>query len=221
MTSQANAGPNPTSLTLKYRTYKVRDGRGGQPLSFLLCDTMGLEANKVGQENENKNAGVHIEDIDSILKGYIPDGYQFNPETPWSQDGDQTHIPPLQERIHCVVFVVNASKLPLMNSDKDKNKFIQIKNKANQLDVPLMVLLTMLDIVCPDVEKDLKNVYWSTYLKEKIEKASQLLGIQVSSVFPVKNYCREDKLDMCCDILLLTAMQKMLHLSDDFFANFE
>ncbi|XP_072563003.1 interferon-induced protein 44-like [Paramormyrops kingsleyae] len=133
ITSQANAGPNDTSLTLKYRTYKVEVGRGGRPLAFLLCDTMGLERQKEGPEYKNKNGGVHTEDIDSILKGYIPDKYQFNPKIPWSQNGDQSHIPPLKERIHCVVFVVDASTLPLKKSKEDTKKFIEIKNKANLL----------------------------------------------------------------------------------------
>ncbi|XP_072562875.1 interferon-induced protein 44-like isoform X2 [Paramormyrops kingsleyae] len=197
----------------KYHTYRVRVRQGGRALPFLLGDTMGLE--------KRANEGVSVEDIDSILKGYIKDGYQFNPTKPWSQDGDQCHIPPLQKRIHCVVFVVDASKLPLMKSAEDNSKFIQIRNKANLLDVPVMVLLTNVDKVCPHVQKDLKNVYWSNYLKEQIYKASDFLGIQVSNVFPVKNYCSEVELDMRCDILLLTAMQKMLRLSNDFFANFE
>lgn len=36
------------------------------------------------------------------------------------------------------------------------------------VDVPLMVLLTKVDKVCPYVEKDLKNVYMSNYLKEQV-----------------------------------------------------
>ncbi|XP_048851301.1 interferon-induced protein 44-like [Brienomyrus brachyistius] len=214
ITAQANAGDNPTTLTLKYHTYQVREGTGGRPLSFLLCDTMGLE--------QTTNGGVNTDDIESILKGYIPDGYQFDPKIPWSQNGDQTHVPPLKERIHCVVFVVDASTLPLKNSKDEKpKKFTKIKDKANLLDVPLMVLLTKVDKVCPHTGKDLKNVYWSDYLKVQIEKASRILGIQTSNVFPVRNYFRETELDMPRDILLLTAMQKMLHLSNDFFANFE
>uniref|UniRef100_A0A3B3R0J3 G domain-containing protein n=1 Tax=Paramormyrops kingsleyae TaxID=1676925 RepID=A0A3B3R0J3_9TELE len=211
ITNQAGAGEMETSMTLKYRTYQVRAGRGGPPLAFLLCDTMGLEGREDG--------GMKLEDFVSILKGYVPDKYQFNPAQPMKADDCQAcSTLALKDRIHCVVYVIDATTIGIQGM---KNKIGEIKKITNSADVPLMVLLTMLDIVCPDVEKDLKNVYWSTYLKEKIEKASQLLGIQVSSVFPVKNYCREDKLDMCCDILLLTAMQKMLHLSDDFFANFE
>uniref|UniRef100_A0A3B3T186 Uncharacterized protein n=1 Tax=Paramormyrops kingsleyae TaxID=1676925 RepID=A0A3B3T186_9TELE len=67
ITSQAKVGEMTTSLTLKYRTYQVKAGRGGPPLAFLLCDTMGLEAREDG--------GMNIEDIDSILKGYIKEGY--------------------------------------------------------------------------------------------------------------------------------------------------
>ncbi|XP_048851276.1 interferon-induced protein 44-like isoform X4 [Brienomyrus brachyistius] len=212
ITAQANAGDGPTCQTLKFRTYNVREGKGGRPLSFLLCDTMRLE--------KTANGGVNTDDIENILKGYIPDGYQFNPTMPWSENGDQTHTPSLKERIHCLVFVVDAPTLPVLNSEEKRKKIIQIKEKANQLEVPLMVLLTKVDKVCPHTGKDLKNVYWSNNLKEQIYKASDFLGIHVSSVFPVKNYCSETELDMRSDILLLAAMQKMLHLADDFFANF-
>uniref|UniRef100_A0A672T2T1 TLDc domain-containing protein n=1 Tax=Sinocyclocheilus grahami TaxID=75366 RepID=A0A672T2T1_SINGR len=43
MTSKAMSGSAGTSLTTQFRTYPVKDGRGGKPLPFVLCDTMGLE----------------------------------------------------------------------------------------------------------------------------------------------------------------------------------
>ncbi len=55
-------------LGWQFRTYPVNDGRGGKPLPFVLCDTMGLE--------EQSGAGLDIEDINSILQGHVPDRYK-------------------------------------------------------------------------------------------------------------------------------------------------
>uniref|UniRef100_A0A671P3Z2 TLDc domain-containing protein n=1 Tax=Sinocyclocheilus anshuiensis TaxID=1608454 RepID=A0A671P3Z2_9TELE len=68
MTSKAMSGSAGTSLTTQFRTYPVKDGRGGKPLPFVLCDTMGLE--------EQSGAGLDIEDISSILQGHVPDRYK-------------------------------------------------------------------------------------------------------------------------------------------------
>ncbi|XP_048851290.1 interferon-induced protein 44-like [Brienomyrus brachyistius] len=213
ITSQAEAGDMGTSLTLKYRTYKVKASRGGPPLAFLLCDTMGLEAAADG--------GVKTEDIVSILKGYVPDRYQFNPVQEMVTDDCQTCSEmPLQDRIHCVVYVIDATKLAIMPQGM-KNKVDEIRKKTKYHEVPLMVLLTKVDKACPLVEKDLKNVYRSCYIKELIDKVHQSLGIPVLNVLPVKNYSHELDLNDTCDILLLTAMQKMLNFADNCFDNWE
>ncbi|XP_072562253.1 interferon-induced protein 44-like [Paramormyrops kingsleyae] len=213
ITSQAEAGDMGTSLSLKYRTYKVKAGRGGQPLAFLLCDTMGLE--------QTANGGVKTEDIESILKGYIPNKYQFNPLQAMDTTGCQTGSRlPVQDRIHCVVYVIDATKLGIMPEGM-KNKIDEIRKKTKYHEVPLMVLLTKVDKACPLVEKDLRNVYRSCYIKDLIDKVHQSLGIPLLNVLPVKNYSHELELNDTCDILLLTAMQKMLNFADSSFDNWE
>ncbi|XP_072562840.1 interferon-induced protein 44-like [Paramormyrops kingsleyae] len=213
MTSQAKAGYKGTSLTLKYSTYKVKAGRGGRPLAFLLCDTMGLEA--------DKNGGVKIEDIESILKGYLPDKYQFNSVQPMKGDDCQAcSTLTLKDRIHCVVYVIDASSFAIL-PEGTKTKIDEIRERINFTDVPLMVLLTHVDEACPHVDKDLKNVYRSCYIKDLIERTSRCLGIPMLNVLPVKNYCHEIELNDTCDILLLSAMKQMLNFADNYFDDCE
>uniref|UniRef100_A0A3B3Q7A7 Uncharacterized protein n=1 Tax=Paramormyrops kingsleyae TaxID=1676925 RepID=A0A3B3Q7A7_9TELE len=186
ITSQAEAGDMGTSLTLK-----VKAGRGGQPLSFLLCDTMGLEATDDG--------GVKTEDIVSILKGYVPDKYQV---------------------------ILSMSDINAMNAMHLMAYSIQhfVLNVASEffllmfVEVPLMVLLTKVDKACPLVEKDLKNVYRSCYIKGLLSMERCNISLYV---LPVKNYSHEIELNDTCDILLLTAMQKMLNFADGYFDNWE
>ncbi|XP_048853280.1 interferon-induced protein 44-like isoform X3 [Brienomyrus brachyistius] len=213
ITSQAAVGEMKTSLTLKYHTYQVKAGRGGQPLGFLLCDTMGLE--------EREDGGMKIEDIESILKGYVPNKYQFNPVRPMKADNSQAWSTlALKDRIHCVVYVIDASTIGIVDQGM-KNKIDEIRKRTNSAEVPLLVLLTHVDKACPHVAKDLKKVYHSCYIKDMIYRASECLGILPSNVIPVKNYFDESELSDTCDILLLKAMKQMLDFADNYFDSWE
>ncbi|XP_065101839.1 interferon-induced protein 44-like [Paramisgurnus dabryanus] len=208
MTNKAMAGSTSTSLTTQFRTYPLKDGRDGKPLPFVLCDTMGLE--------EQTGAGLDIEDISSIIQGLIPDRYQFNPMVPFHRDEQKSSRPSsLQEKIHFVVFVIDATKISLM-SGKLEEKLAAIRKKVNSLSVPQIVLMTKIDEACPLVEEDLQKVYVSSYIKAKVQEVSSRLGVPVSCVLPVKNYSQELELNLNCDLLLLTAVQQMLNYAEDY-----
>ncbi|XP_048020868.1 interferon-induced protein 44-like [Megalobrama amblycephala] len=209
VTSKAMSGSAGTSLTVQFRTYPVNDGREGKPLPFVLCDTMGLE--------EQSGAGLDIEDINSILQGHVPDRYKFNPMAPFQPDEQKVSRPAsLQEKIHCVVYVIDATKISLM-SDKLEEKLAAIRRKVNSLGIAQIVLMTKVDEACPLVEEHLQSLYVSSYIKTKVQEVSSRLGVPVSCVLPVKNYSQELELELNCDVLLLTALQQMLRFADDYF----
>uniref|UniRef100_A0A672P0M1 Interferon-induced protein 44-like n=1 Tax=Sinocyclocheilus grahami TaxID=75366 RepID=A0A672P0M1_SINGR len=208
ITSKAMSGSAGTSLTTQFRTYPVKDGREGKPLPFVLCDTMGLE--------EQSGAGLDIEDISSILQGHVPDRYKFNPMAPFQPDEQKASRPAsLQEKIHCVVYVIDSTRISLM-SDKLQEKLASIRRKVNSLGIAQIVLMTKVDEACPLVEKDLQSLYVSSYIKSKVQEVSSRLGVPVSCVLPVKNYSQELELELNCDVLLLTALQQMLNFADDY-----
>ncbi|KAK2906926.1 hypothetical protein Q8A67_005911 [Cirrhinus molitorella] len=209
VTTKAMSGSAGTSLTVQFRTYPVKDGREGKPLPFVLCDTMGLE--------EQSGAGLDIEDISSILQGHIPDCYKFNPMAPFQPDEQKASRPAsLQEKIHCVVYVIDTTKISLM-SDKLQEKLASIRRKVNSLGIAQIVLMTKVDEACPLVEENLQSLYVSSYIKSKVQEVSSRLGVPVSCVLPVKNYSQELELELNCDVLLLTALQQMLRFADDYF----
>nr|XP_055073515.1 interferon-induced protein 44-like isoform X3 [Misgurnus anguillicaudatus] len=208
MTSKAMAGSLGTSLTKEFRTYALKDGRDGKPLPFVLCDTMGLE--------EQTGAGLDIEDISSIIHGLIPDQYKFNPVSPFDPFEQKSFTPAsLEQKIHCVVFVIDTSKISLMSS-KLEEKLVAIRKKVNSLRVPQIVLMTKVDEACPVVEKDLQKVFLSSYIKKKVQEVSSRLGVPEYCVLPVKNYSQEHELNLNCDLLLLTALQQMLNFAEDY-----
>uniref|UniRef100_A0A3B3BDX7 G domain-containing protein n=1 Tax=Oryzias melastigma TaxID=30732 RepID=A0A3B3BDX7_ORYME len=147
----------------------------------------------MGLEPE-QGAGLNPDDISNIISGNIPDRYQFNPSVPLKPEAyGFCKNPELKDKIHCVAYVIDASKISIMHQNM-KTKLNAICKKIN-FSIPQLVLLTKIDEACPLVKEDITKVYKSTYIKE--------LGVSLSCVVPVKNYSEELELDMNIDILLL------------------
>uniref|UniRef100_A0A9R1SAX4 TLDc domain-containing protein n=2 Tax=Cyprinus carpio TaxID=7962 RepID=A0A9R1SAX4_CYPCA len=209
---QANTGTAGTSLTTQFRTYYIKPSNNVTHIPFILCDTMGLE--------DGVNTGLDVDDFATILKGHIQDKYQFNPMMPIQPDSPHFHKSPgLKDKIHCVVYVIDISKVKLL-SDKTIEKFVVFRKKANQLGVPQLVLLTKVDEACPLVAEDLKNVYQSHYINQMMQEISSQLGVSLSAVVPVKNYYQELEIDHQTDILLLNAVVQMLRAAEGYFDDF-
>ncbi|XP_078000775.1 uncharacterized protein LOC144453372 [Glandiceps talaboti] len=207
VTSQANMGSAPHSLTTRFRAYEVRSSRGGDPLHFRMCDTMGLE----------ESMGLDVTDIPYLLDGNIPDRHQFNPAVRITPDVPGfIKTPTLAQKMHCVVFVVDCSTVSVMSS-RIIEKFASIQTHVHQRGIPLIVLLTKVDTACPYVNRDLSLVYRSKYIQEKVEEISYKLGVPRSSILPVKNYESELELDTKVDVLALTALRQMFRFADNFF----
>lgn len=164
---------------------------------------------------------MDIEDLVNIYKGHIKDRYQFSPSNPLLADapGYKQKVT-LNDRIHCVVYVVDTCKVSLL-SQKMLDKFAAIRKKTNQLGIPQILLMTKVDEACPLVAEDLKNVYRSVYIQKKARELSESLGIPLSFVLPLKNYNEELELNQDTDILLLTAVEQMLNYADSFFEDQE
>ncbi|XP_029004118.1 interferon-induced protein 44-like [Betta splendens] len=206
---QAMAGFSSTSLTTQFRTYSLKAGRDGNYLPIVLCDTMGLE--------ESTDAGLHVDDVISILKGHVPDNYQFNPSAPLhSEASSYRKSPALKDRIHCVAYVIDATKISLMPK-KLEEKLESIHRKVNLMAIPQLVLMTKVDEVCPFVAQDIRNIYKSGYIKQVMQETSARLGVPLSCVVPVKNYSEDLELNPDCDILLLSAVMQMLRFADSYF----
>ncbi|XP_054483376.1 interferon-induced protein 44-like, partial [Anoplopoma fimbria] len=185
---------NSIAYYLQFRTYSVKAGRGGKPLPIILCDTMGLE--------ESTGAGLDVDDIISILKGHLPDTYQFNASAPLHSEAiGYRKSPDLKDKIHCVAYVIDATKVSIMPA-KTEGKLEATRRKINSIGIPQLVLMTKVDEACPLVSQDIRNIYKSSYIEEMMQEVSTRLGVPMSCVVPVKNYSKEFELDQNCDILL-------------------
>ncbi|XP_062320931.1 interferon-induced protein 44-like [Osmerus eperlanus] len=195
-----------TSFTKKYKTHYIKDGKGRLPFAFN--DVMGLEP--------DESRGVHTDDIVSILGGHVREGYQFNPTCPLTQEKpDYNSSPELKHRVHCLVGVVSANALFGM-SDGLKCKLKAIREKASSLDIPQFLVMTKVDDACPEVKRDLRNIYKSKAIKKQMETCSNELGIPMNCILPVKNYHEETKTNNEADVLVLEAIHQIVEAANDY-----
>ncbi|KAM9109421.1 interferon-induced protein 44 isoform 2-T2 [Megaptera novaeangliae] len=207
VTNQALVGSKTTGVSEKYRTYFIKDGKDGNTLPFILCDSMGLS---------EKEEGLHMDDIPYILEGCIPDRYQFNSMKPITTGLDNyTGCPMLKDRIHCVAFVFDANSVGHL-SDEMVEKIRRIRRELNKCGVVHVVLLTHVDTLDLITKGDLIDIYRCVPVKLKLEAVHRELGFALSDIFVVSNYTSEWELEPVMDVLNLSALRQMLWAADDF-----
>ncbi|XP_053391220.1 interferon-induced protein 44-like isoform X2 [Mercenaria mercenaria] len=134
----------------------------------------------------------------------------ISPKTPGFKASPTTN-----DVIHCAVFVLDATTLEVL-STKIIEKMKGFQNLMNQKGIPQIILLTKIDKLCNNVEKDVSLVFKSPEVEQHVEKASQLLGLPRANVLPVKNYENENELDDNISILALLALRQILYFAEDF-----
>ncbi|KAK7879560.1 hypothetical protein WMY93_033732 [Mugilogobius chulae] len=183
----------------------------------VTCQAMAGSSATSLTTQDSTGAGLDIEDINSVLKGHMPDCYQFNSAAPLhSESHGYRKSPELKDKIHCVVYVLDSCKISIMPY-KLEAKLSAVRRKANLLGIPQLALVTKVDEACPLVKDDLTNVYKSGYIKDMLQEVSARLGLPVSCVLPLKNYSEELELQLPVDILLLSALQQLLRFTDNYF----
>ncbi|KAG9276838.1 interferon-induced protein 44-like, partial [Astyanax mexicanus] len=175
-------------------------------LPLVLNDTMGLESEPM--------YGLHPDDIIAALKGHITDGYTFTPNTPINENSPYyRENPSLSDRMHCLVHVIPAENCYM---DEFFQKMNKIKDAANKMDLPQVILMTKVDKTCTLTKKDLKHVYNSKKIKDKMHKCHIELGIKMYAIFPMKNYHEESDVSEDVNCLMLHALTRIVRWADDY-----
>ncbi|XP_052285298.1 interferon-induced protein 44-like [Dreissena polymorpha] len=125
------------------------------------------------------------------------------------------HQPRLTEKIHCVVFVIDASTINDI-PPKLVKRIKSFQRLINRKAIPEAVLLTKVDLACHDVASTIKNLFTSKTLEDAVNKVSGLLGLPRNNILPVKNYENEMQLDDNISILTLLALRQLLHFAEDY-----
>ncbi|XP_048103665.1 interferon-induced protein 44-like isoform X2 [Alosa alosa] len=207
------------SGTKTFTTSKFKDEKG-HPLSFVIGDVMGLES--------ADDSGVKTKDLVSILKGHIKDNYKFNPISACSgEDIRYNSCPTLNDKAHCLVLVIPADSFTASGHEAEKTnvlldtdsikKIQNIRRKALDLRIPHVVILTKVDLACPHVKEDIKHVYSSRTIHQKMQACSNALGIPTSDIFPVSNYHGDNEpgKNPDKDAVLLSTLTQILDYAND------
>ncbi|KAK1877850.1 Interferon-induced protein 44-like [Dissostichus eleginoides] len=203
-------------FTTKYREYKIQKVPGTH-YPFVFNDIMGIE--------KDAGRGVCLEDIKLAMKGHVKDGYKFNPISPITEDNQHyNRDPSLNDRAHVLVCVIPGSIAGLQNDDNPsqlltedfEKQLREVRLAASDMGIPEIAILTKIDEACPEVRKDIQNVYKSKCLKKKIEELSVRMGFPQNCIFPVKNYHSELETSDNTDTLILSALTGMIECGEDF-----
>ncbi|KAM4740058.1 interferon-induced protein 44-like [Anableps anableps] len=201
-----------TSFTKKLQSFNIRTPKGEDNTALVLCDIMGL--------GDGEMTGLTLHDILSVIKGQVPEGHKFSPDQPvGTETAGYVKTPSLREKIHCVAFVVDASKISSYHQGFGST-FKQLREHISELGVHQVALLTHVDQICVETAKDVSKVYRSWSIQETMNKAGALLGMSTSYIVPVKNYSTELDLDENTDVLLLSAVDHILQYVDLFFQDY-
>ncbi|KAI5628587.1 interferon-induced protein 44 [Silurus asotus] len=190
----------------KYESYRLEDEEGSFPFAFY--DVMGAEA--------EEKAGVNTQDIISALKGHMKEGYKFNSNAPLSEnDSCYNRNPSLGDQMHCLVNVIAADKISLMNDEFIK-KWKTIRETASSMGIPQVVFMTRPDCECKITMENSQNIYKSKKIRDKIIQCSNLLGVPVNLVFPVVNYNKETNVNTDINCLMLDALRNIVPWANDY-----
>ncbi|XP_054474078.1 interferon-induced protein 44-like [Anoplopoma fimbria] len=204
------ANTSHSSFTKKYTTYQFEKDGLDTFYPFVINDMMGMT-------NSNyRNRKVHVKDLKRALKGHVKDSYTFNPESKLTKDDPYyNNAPNVNDKVHVLVSVIDADTVARMD-DKVLTALWEIREEASDLELPQVAIFTKIDVLCPEIKKDVRNVYKSKELKKTMEKFSKEVGIPMNCIFAVKNYHEEVKLNNDTDALILSTLSCIINSGNDF-----
>ncbi|XP_026994485.2 interferon-induced protein 44-like [Tachysurus fulvidraco] len=190
-----------TSFTKNYKTHYI-EADDGSNLPFVFNDIMGLE---------DRESGANADDIIRAICGLLEEGHNFDADV---GDIKYRSNPSVEHQTTCLVNIVAADKISMMN-DGVVEKLKKIRQAATKRNIPQVIIITRPDLACPLVQQNLKKIYTSKKIKEKMEVCSNTVGIPMNHIFPVKNYHEEIDTKDDMDLLILKALDQIVHIAAD------
>ncbi|XP_050968023.1 interferon-induced protein 44-like [Labeo rohita] len=180
---------------------------GEKKMPFVFKDVMGLQPKVL--------EGLQTEDIINAVFGHVRMAIKFNQEQALAHtDQHYTCDPELSDQSFCLVYVIDAKTVEKMDNQLI-DKLTIIRQRISDKGIPQVVVMTKVDEACPLVGKDLRKIYSSKKIKEKMELCSAKVGVPLTNIFPVKNYHYEIDTNDDVDVLILKAVEQIVHLADD------
>ncbi|XP_053392239.1 uncharacterized protein LOC128554932 [Mercenaria mercenaria] len=196
----APARQSETSVTSKVKAYVLKSEKG-EPLNIRIFDVRGFEDER-GYDDE----------LELLLDGKLPIGYEFqdNPELNTIPEKKETK-PMLDDKIHIVCFVHGNQNFETLTTQLNE-RFNSIKKTISRKDLPMVVVATKYDKICPKIARDIDHIYKSPKAENAALKTAAFYGVVTNHVFPVVNYVSEQETKDGIDKLALKALYEMCQL---------
>ncbi|XP_031555973.1 interferon-induced protein 44-like [Actinia tenebrosa] len=207
VTSQAVTGHNADhSVTTMFRTYDVMSSPLGKPFKWKICDTAGLLPKD----------GLTVAELLYLVDGNIPNRFRFNPYERITPDSPGfIESPSHSQRAHCVTLVIDSSTVDKM-PESMWQKYQLLQDALNARRIPLVVLLTKIDLACTQTRENLLHVFHSQRIQNTVRMISKKFqGLPTNKIFPIKNYEWETDLNTHVNSLSLLALRQMLRFAQD------
>lgn len=147
---------------------------------------------------------IYESDLQNIINGHIKKNYEFQTDREIQKnDGLYREKPTISEKMHCVLFVVNADML-----DKGR-EYSTLKNIQHYLadnDIPLQIILTKMDKLDLCGLGDCSGIFQSMHASKKVQLAKTIFGVHDNQIQPIANYVDETRRSNIKDILALQAI---------------
>ena len=87
-------------------------------------------------------------------------------------------------------------------------------------DISELLLLTKVDMLHEDLVKEVKNIFRSKHVDQKVKTIAAYMGFPAGQVLPMKSYTTEQNSQYDINILALRNLKHMLKYCDDTLQNY-
>lgn len=193
-------------MTGAYTKYCLNDSRefGGQlKCKINLYDTWGFD-------DSNYQSG----EFALMLDGRLPSSWKMKQEGEFALQNDPRlkKNPTLEDKMHCVIFVVNAEDI-----QTSTQRFDLFKQEIDKRKIQCLVALPKIDCLDETLDETPENYCQSDPVLDVISELRTTLKVDMNEIFPLKNYERERFKKKPVDSLALSLLDYSLEKANDFF----
>lgn len=158
------------------------------------------------------NTVPNEDDLMKVIYGHIKKGYEFKDTTIREDDDSYRRNPTLSEKMHCVLFVINANT---QIGEYDELKRVQ--HRLQKMNIPIRVILTRADSLCQP--GNLNSIFRSEKAYKKVDETQKIFRFQDCQILPVANYVRGTTQNMTQDVLALLALNNIVQEAMSYIEN--
>ncbi|XP_062566156.1 uncharacterized protein LOC134228513 [Saccostrea cucullata] len=202
----ANTRTSAAESATKKLSPEILKIKGDSNLTVRMFDCRGLSL--ADQETIGKN------EMELIIEGHIKQ-YSSITDGGSMTETEDVYIknPKIKDEMHCIVYVVNASRDEEFLNDDIKKEIKGLLDKQTPTNKPQFILLTNMDKVVP--KKDVENLFRYRCVRRACNNASKITQITPGYILPTANYTQPGPTNVM-DALCLLNLFRIVSSAHDY-----